>query len=150
MQSEKITINNTSYNVRFSLRAIKLFEELAGKSIQQMQGTWDASIYFYATLKALNTDFEMSFDEFIDYLDTHTDLLIEWQTLNVSEPATDENASPIKKNKLSNNLSMLWMLSLLLFVCTVAAPVIFGIGLLPMSLWGITKLITSIGKKPKP
>lgn len=147
---QTLTINKVDFKVGFSLRAIKLFEEMAGKSIQQQTGTWDNTIFFYCTLKALNENFEMTFDEFIDYLDNNTSLLIDWQTLNNAEVEADENTTATNDKKKQNTLFTLWMLSLLLLVCMAAAPIIFGIGLVPMSLWGITKLITSIGKKPKP
>lgn len=152
MQNNTITIKGTAYEVRFSLRAIKHFEELASKSISESAGTWDHTLFFFCTLKALNKGFEMTFDAFVDYLDNNTDVLIQWQALNVEAENTEGNdlTKQATKTLKKNNLSSLWMLSLLCVVCMGVAPLIFGIGLIPMSLWGIIKLISSIGKKQKP
>lgn len=145
---QTIEINGLSCKVDFSLRAIKLFEEIAGKSITESAGTWDNTIYFYSTIKALNPKFKLSFDEFIDYIEKNTDLLIQWQTMAPTDPDNAPPEATADKKKVS--LFGLWTLSLLLLACLALAPIIFGVTSVFLSLKLIIMPIIWLGKKRKP
>ena len=126
---QQITINNKSYQVRFSMRAIKLFEEMTGKSIKDVTGVWDNLQYCYYTIKALNEDFDMTLEQFIDLLDENPQLLIDL-TYSVAEKSNEvpdiEITEVSKKRELIKIFSSLWMLSVLLLLSPIIIPVIFG------------------------
>lgn len=148
---EKITINNTTYKVGFSFRAIREFEKLAGKSITECTSTWDNLLFFYATLKALNREtFNMDLEEFTDEMDAHPQLLASFQTETTSEPSAGDSQSPAESSsqqKKSLPLFRSWMLFLLLAVSPVLLPVIFGTLWIWTSLKLLVRPIVWIGKK---
>lgn len=141
MQRDTIKINGEAYQVGFSFYALKEFEELTGKSIEEAKGSWDNLMYFYSTLKGLNENFTMKLTDFIDYLDQHPDLLIQFQTPPQS-PATPQPEALKKKN-----LFVFWMLLALLSVSPVLVPIISGIAWIWLSLVLVFRFIAKIGKK---
>lgn len=141
-----ITINETEYKVGFSLRAIKLFEEMAGKSIEQSSGTWDNVIYCYASLKALNENFTMTLDQFVDALDEDPQLFIDLQ-YNTKETTETQAPTETKKKLSAISFLWLWMLSLFVWAAPVLIPVIFGSIWIFRSLKKLLKLIAGRGNK---
>lgn len=152
MQQLSIKINNTDYKLKsFSFEAIKLFEDLAGKSISQCVTTWDELTYFYCMLKACNPGFETTFTEFVEICDNDPNLLIQFTTIkaeNAPEQAEQPAASTVKKNWTTKQIFVLWTLFLLLAVSPVLVPVISGIAWIYASFWLFTSIIKQIGTKP--
>jgi hypothetical protein len=70
-------INNKEYKIKVTLRAMMIFEQLTGKPFS-ISGLLDQYIYFYSIILANNKDFTYTFDEFIDYLDEHPELISEF------------------------------------------------------------------------
>lgn len=67
-----ITINAVEYKLGFSLRARIIYEQIAGKPMEENMQTLENIIFFYSILCAFNRDtFKMNFDEFLDYLENH-------------------------------------------------------------------------------
>ena len=62
-----IKINGKDYQIKQTIRALFLFEEITGKSFE-IKTTMDNYLYFYCLLLANNPDF-MSWDDFINELD---------------------------------------------------------------------------------
>jgi hypothetical protein len=146
MNHDKIEINGEAYKVGFSFYAIKQFEELTGKSIEEARGTWDNLMYFYASLKGLNPNFEMSLPDFVKYMDEHPKLLIQFQTQTPAEDGPGEKEqgrTPSKKKSLLR----LWMLLPLLLVSPVLLPLISGIAWIGLSLMLAYMFIAKLGKK---
>lgn len=146
MQHQKFKINGKPYNVGFSFRAVRNYEQMTGESISECKSTWDNLIYFYCSLQGLNDDFTMSFDDFVDYLDQHPELLADFQATEA--PETEAPQSHEKKSLTLKEASGLWTLMLLLSVSPVLLPIISLIGWLWMSWKLLGKLIAKIGKKP--
>lgn len=140
---QEITIASTTYQVGFSFRAIREFEKLAQKSITMCTSTWDNLLFFYATLKALNKNFDMTLEEFTNHMDEHPELLASFQT----ETTTPGEAPAETGQKKSLSPFVLWTLSLLLLVSPVLVPIISGIIWIWMSLKLLVRPIAKIGKK---
>lgn len=143
---ETINIAGSTYAVKFTFKAIKLFEELAKKPITQCIDTWDNLTFFYCSLKAANDTFKMDFAAFVDYLDEHPELLIQFQTadiLNGQAPDTE----PAKKKYSPKMIFIVWMLLPLFAVSPVLVPIISIILWILTSLWLLATLIKQAGSK---
>lgn len=145
-----ININGQELKVRFTMRATREYEEITGKSLSQADGTWDEIIYFWCTLRALNKDFKMEFEDFVDYLDENIEVFIEFQKSQQQtnpEPGPEASGRNPEPDKKKTNYFGLWTLSLLLLVSPVLVPLISGIALLYLSLRLLVSLIAKAGKK---
>lgn len=142
MKSESIEIKGKAYKIGFSFKAIREYELLAKKSITECTGTWDNIIFFYATISALNPDFDLSFDAFVNVLDEDPQLLIQFQTSDSQQQVPQDDQQNQKKS-----LFGLWMLSLLLLGLPIFLPITSGILFLWLSLRLLVKLIARIGRK---
>lgn len=63
-----IKIRDKEYNLKYTLRAMILFEQLKG-SVFELKTTTDNTIFFYCILLANNKEFGMTYDEFLTELD---------------------------------------------------------------------------------
>lgn len=74
---KQITINGKNYNIKYSLRALFIFEQITNKSFE-IKTLLDNYIFFYAMILASNRDEEpLDWDDFIDALDNNPNLLVE-------------------------------------------------------------------------
>lgn len=64
----EITINNTQYTIKWTLRSFFLFEQITGKMFK-METMTDEYIFIYCLLLANNPDVQLTFDEFINVCD---------------------------------------------------------------------------------
>lgn len=65
---EKITIKGQEFNVKYSIRALMIFEHLTGKSFELTSLT-DTYILYYSMLLAANPDSFIDFEQFLDAID---------------------------------------------------------------------------------
>lgn len=65
---KKVMINGTEYKLDYNLRSLFVFEEITGHPYKA-ERTIDSYILYFAMLQANNSDFAMTFDEFIDACD---------------------------------------------------------------------------------
>lgn len=65
---EKITIKGKDYNLKYTLRALFIFENITKKSFK-IETLLDNYIFFYSLILANNNDKPLEWDEFIDALD---------------------------------------------------------------------------------
>jgi len=70
-----IKINNQNYNLKQTIRAMFLFEEITGRNFE-INTTLDNYLYFYCLLLANNSDF-MDWDSFIEALDNDPRIIFE-------------------------------------------------------------------------
>lgn len=63
-----IKINGTEYNVRYSIRAMFIFEQIKGEPFG-LYNTLDNFILFYSMIMASNKDCNLKWDDFIDAID---------------------------------------------------------------------------------
>lgn len=64
-----ITINNTEYKVKYTIRALFIFEQITGKAFE-IKTLLDNYIFFYSMILANNPDNILEWNIFIDALDS--------------------------------------------------------------------------------
>ena len=69
-----ITINGTEYALKYTFRALMIYEKIAGETFGG-KGISEILIYFYSTILASNQDVTLTFDTFIDWLDENPNAL---------------------------------------------------------------------------
>ena len=70
-----IEINGTEYNIKYTIRALFIFEQISGKSFK-LDTLLDNYLLFYSMLLACNKDNVLSWDDFIDAIDNDPQLLV--------------------------------------------------------------------------
>ena len=76
-----IKINNIDYKVKYTIRALFIFEQITGKPFS-VKTLLDNYIFFYSMILANNPDNILDWDEFIDALDNQPNLLNELAKVN--------------------------------------------------------------------
>jgi hypothetical protein len=71
-----ITINGTQYKIKYTLRALFIFEAITKKSFT-IDSITDNYIFLFALILANNPDTELSWEEFINALDDNPNLFNE-------------------------------------------------------------------------
>lgn len=69
-----ITINGTDYKVKYTIRALFIFEQITGRAFE-IKTTMDNYLFFYSMILANNPDNPLDWDEFIDAVDNDTNLI---------------------------------------------------------------------------
>ena len=69
-----ITINNKEYKVKYTIRALFIFEQIAGRAFE-IKTTLDNYLFFYSMILANNPDTPLDWDEFIDAMDNDMSLI---------------------------------------------------------------------------
>lgn len=69
-----ITINGKEYNIKYTIRALFIFEQITGKAFE-IKTTLDNYLFFYSMLLANNPDSLLDWDEFLDAMDNDTSLI---------------------------------------------------------------------------
>lgn len=82
---KKITINGTDYNIKYTIRALFIFEQITGKPFT-IQTLLDNYIFFYSMILANNQDNVLDWDTFIDELDNNPKLY-----QDIAEIVTEQN-----------------------------------------------------------
>lgn len=100
----KITIKEKEYTIKYTLRALFIYEQITGKTFKILTIT-DEYIFIYCLLLANIPNIEMSFEDFINECDQNPELILSMQKFLSKEmqkqsafikDATDENSK--KKN----------------------------------------------------
>lgn len=61
----EVTINGANYKIKYTLRALFIFEQITGKSFN-VESSMEQFLFYYAILLANNPGMKMSFEDFID------------------------------------------------------------------------------------
>lgn len=69
-----ITINNKEYKVKYTIRALFIFEQITKRPFE-IKSTLDNYLFFYSMILANNPDNLLDWDEFIDAMDNDTSLI---------------------------------------------------------------------------
>lgn len=75
-----ININDKDVTLKYSFRAMMIYENIANKSFEP-KGVSEFIIFFYSTVMASDKELELTFNEFVEWLDEHPKELtnfIEW------------------------------------------------------------------------
>ena len=74
----KIQILDKEVELKSSFRAYIIFENITGKSFQSVQTLADVLVFMYATILASLKTTDISFDAFMDYIDSNPDVVTEF------------------------------------------------------------------------
>lgn len=74
----EVTIKDKTYKVKYSIRAMFVFEKLAGK-LFKLESLIDFYIFYYSMILAGNPECTLLFDDFIDECDSNPALVTDIQ-----------------------------------------------------------------------
>lgn len=93
----KITINGKDYKVKYTIRALFIFEQITGRTFE-IKTILDNHLFFYSMILANNPDIPLDWDEFIDALDS--DITLQQQLLKVlSEQSKKDDLFNVEDEK---------------------------------------------------
>lgn len=105
----EVTIKGVSYKIRYTLRALFIFEQITGKSFN-VESSMEQFLFYYSILLANNPGTALSFDDFIDacepdvegsadIIKAFTDLLTaQEKKMGIMKGGEDDTASGEKKS----------------------------------------------------
>ena len=73
-----ITIKGNEYNVKYTIRAMFLFEKISNKTFS-LESIMDWYVLYYCIIIASNKESTMTFDDFIDACDEDTSIATKMQ-----------------------------------------------------------------------
>ena len=73
----EITINGKTISLKYSLRAMMMYENITGGTLTPSSLT-DVITFFYCVVLASSMDYSLQMEQFIDWLDEHPDTLNEF------------------------------------------------------------------------
>lgn len=88
-----VSINGKDYKVKYTIRALFIFEQITGKAFK-LETILDSYIFYYSMILANNKDQVLQWDEFLDALDENPKLLQDMEKVMKEEDG---------KNNLFNN-----------------------------------------------
>lgn len=94
-----ININGKDYKVKYTIRALFIFEQITGKAFK-LETMLDSYIFYYSMILANNKDQILQWDEFLDALDENPKLLQDMEKVMKEE---DGKNSLFNDNKEDNN-----------------------------------------------
>ncbi len=86
---KEITLNNKVYKVKYTIRALFIFEQITGKSFK-LETLLDNYIFYYSIILANNPNNVIDWDEFIDALDNDPKKLEEFSKVLLDEEKKDK------------------------------------------------------------
>lgn len=96
-----ININGKDYRVKYTIRALFIFEQITGKAFK-LETMLDSYIFYYSMILANNKDQVLQWDEFLDALDENPKLLQDMEKVMKEE---DGKNSLFNDGEESNNSS---------------------------------------------
>lgn len=97
----EITIKDKTYKVKYSLRALFIFEQIK-KEPFALKTITDYYLFFYCMLLASDSSAELTFDDFIDTLDEHPEIATEMMSYLTKE--NEKNAMFDEKKKVMEKI----------------------------------------------
>lgn len=84
-----ITIKDKEYKIKYSIRALFIFEQITGKPFK-IETLLDNYIFFYSMILANNKDEVLDWNDFLDALDDNPNLLEEMNEVVISKEKQDK------------------------------------------------------------
>lgn len=69
-----VNINGKDYKVKYTIRAMFIFEQITGKAFK-LESMLDSYLFYYSMILANNKDEVLEWDDFLDALDENPKLL---------------------------------------------------------------------------
>jgi hypothetical protein len=92
---KKITINKKKYNIKYTIRALFIYERITGKSFK-IETLLDNYIFFYSMILACNPNDLLDWDDYLDALDNDPTLFDQIQKIVEEE---QKEAKMFKENE---------------------------------------------------
>lgn len=92
-----ITIKDKEYKIKYSIRALFIFEQITGKPFK-IETLLDNYIFFYSMILANNKDEALDWNDFLDALDDNPNLLEEMNEVVISKEKQDKVFNVEEKN----------------------------------------------------
>ena len=73
----EITIKDKQYKIKYTLRALFIYEQITGKAFN-LRTITDEYLFFYCILAANNPDIQLTFDDLIDAIDEDMNIMIQF------------------------------------------------------------------------
>lgn len=102
----KVKINDKEIELKHSLRSIIIFESISNKPFEITTMT-DISLYFYCSIMASASDLDLTFEEFLSWLDEpeNEGLFQEFFDFNQKKDKIDNALSPEQKTTKKKKVS---------------------------------------------
>ena len=99
-----LTINKKKYTVKYTIRALFIFEQIANKPFE-VKTLLDNYILFYSLILANNPDNIIEWDEFIDALDNDKKLILQLNKFMTEQEKKNNilNSEDIKEEDSKKN-----------------------------------------------
>lgn len=97
----KINIQNKEIELKYSFRALLIYENIQKKSFEPNSLT-DIIVYIYSTILASDKTLNLEFDDFLEYLDENPNVIndfTEWLQDNVNKQAQLSPEQPKEDNR---------------------------------------------------
>ena len=94
-----VNINGKDYKVKYTIRALFIFEQITGKAFK-LETMLDSYIFYYSMILANNKDQVLQWEEFLDALDENPKLLQDMEKVMKEE---DGKNSLFNDGEESNN-----------------------------------------------
>lgn len=89
-----VKINNKEYNVKYSIRALFIYEQITGKPFTgNLTYIIDRYIFAYSILLASNKDDIIEWDDFISAIDDDPDILLRINEIVLEQQKVNEKIS---------------------------------------------------------
>lgn len=75
----KVTINNKEIELKYSFRAMMIYEKITGTSFNP-KGVTEILIYFYSSILASDKNINLTFEDFMNWVDGEPTALNEFST----------------------------------------------------------------------
>ena len=85
----KITINDKEYTVKYTIRALFIFEQITGKPFC-IKTLLDNYLFFYSMILASNPENPLDWDQFLDALDNDKSLVNQLSAIVESNQKQDD------------------------------------------------------------
>ena len=72
-----INVNDREVEIKYSFRAIIIYEKMMNESFQP-KGFTELLVFFYSTILASSNGIDLTFEEFIDYADENPNIVNEF------------------------------------------------------------------------
>ena len=89
----KVQILGREIELKATFRAYIIFENITGKSFQQLSTLADVLTFFYATILGSAKTTDISFDDFLDFIDENPNVVTEFSEWMAGSNAVVEEAS---------------------------------------------------------
>lgn len=108
MKDLKDVKNFEDLNLRQTFRAHIIYEQIMGESFNSTAGLNGVIVLFYSHIMGSNKDASIDYDDFMDWLDEHPEMLTqftEWYLkvsgakMKPTEEGAEEGKKPMKKTK---------------------------------------------------